>query len=136
MPAGAVRARDELALAQRLVGDDLAVEADRAERARVGAERRADLVLGRRADVGAERGRELRLLEPVVAAHEREHDACRPPSTTGIAFDVAAASMPRNSASASIVVDARASRPPPARRAAAGNSGARGTACATSRSAA
>ena len=48
VPAGAVRAGDELAVAQRLVGDHLAVEAHRAERAGVGAERRADLVLGRR----------------------------------------------------------------------------------------
>src|SRR4029079_13458575 len=72
MPAGAVRTGDELALAQRVVGDHLAVEADRAERARIGAERGANLVLGRRAEVGAERGQHLHLLEPVVAAQQTE----------------------------------------------------------------
>ena len=74
VPAGPVRAGDELTRAERLVGDDLSLEADRAERARVRAERGADLFLGRRAKIGAQRGREFRRLEPVVAAHEREDD--------------------------------------------------------------
>src|SRR6185437_9262373 len=51
MPPGAVGARDELALSQQLVGDDLAGEADRAERSRVGTERRADLFVVRRPGV-------------------------------------------------------------------------------------
>ena len=52
-----VRAGDELAVAQRLVGDDLAGEADRAERAARGAERGADLLVRRRtrADLAAPR---------------------------------------------------------------------------------
>src|SRR5262249_24612030 len=74
MPAGAVRARDELPLTKRLVEDDLALEADRPERARVGAERGADLVGRRRTDVVADHREQLRLLEAVVAADEREHD--------------------------------------------------------------
>src|SRR5439155_8111703 len=49
VPAGPARAGDELTRAERLVGDDLSLEADRAERARVRAERGADLFLGRRA---------------------------------------------------------------------------------------
>ena len=43
------------------------------DRARVGAERVPDLLLGRRPDA-AQRGHRLRLLEPVVAADEREHE--------------------------------------------------------------
>ena len=74
VPAGAVRADDELALAQRLVGEDRAGVADRSDRARVGPERRPDLVLGRGPDAAAERGGGLRLLEAVVAADEREHE--------------------------------------------------------------
>ncbi len=74
MPAGPVRAGDELPRAQQLVGDHLAREADRAERAGVRAEGGADLVLRRRAGVRAECCEQLGLLEPVVAADEREHD--------------------------------------------------------------
>src|SRR5579863_9147501 len=72
VPPAAVRAGDELAVAERLVGDHLALEPDRPERAGVGAERGADLLDGRRAHGLVDRGEELRLLEPVVAAHERE----------------------------------------------------------------
>src|SRR6185437_16029095 len=43
VPAGAVRSPDELALSQRLVGDDSGAHADRADRSGVGAERRSDL---------------------------------------------------------------------------------------------
>ena len=74
VPAGAVRAGDELALAQRLVGDDLAREADRAERAGVGAERLPGSPPPSPAGSRRRARRELRLLEPVVAADEREHD--------------------------------------------------------------
>ena len=74
VPPGAIGAGDVLALAQRLVGDDLAGEPDRAERAALGAEAGLDLLVGRGHEVGAERGRELRLLEPVVATQEREHE--------------------------------------------------------------
>src|SRR5207248_10387707 len=51
--AAPVGPRHELALAQRLVGHHLAGEAERPDRAGIGAERGADLVLGRRAEVGA-----------------------------------------------------------------------------------
>ena len=97
MPARAVRAGDELPLPQRLVGHDLAGEADRA-RASPGsapnAARISSSVAGR--NVAAERRSELRLLEPVVAADEPEDDRPVVLRTTGIAFDVAAGSIPRN----------------------------------------
>ena len=48
MLAVLVRAGDVLALAERLVGDHLDVDADRAERAAARAERAADLLVGRR----------------------------------------------------------------------------------------
>ena len=51
-----------------------ALEPDRAERAALRAEARHDLVVGRRPKVGAERRLELRLLEAVVTAEEREHE--------------------------------------------------------------
>ena len=72
--AGPVRAGDELPLPQRLVGDDLAGEADRAERAGIGAEGGADLLLGGGPSALGDRVAELLLGEAVVAAHEREHD--------------------------------------------------------------
>ena len=104
VPAGAVRAGDELPFAQRLVGDDLAVEADRAERAGVGAERGADLVLGRRR--ARRRSSAAASFAGSSRSSPRTSASTTVPSsfTCGIAFDVAAASMPRNSASASIVV--------------------------------
>ena len=74
VPAVAVCARDELPFAKRLVGDDLDVDADRAERAASRAERGADLVVGRRTHGGVEGARGLALVEPVVAADEREHE--------------------------------------------------------------
>ena len=74
VPAGAVGAGDELALAERLVGDHRPREADRAERAALGAEAGDDLLVGRGTEVRAERALQLRLLEPVVAAQEREHE--------------------------------------------------------------
>ena len=92
--AVAVRARDELALAKRLVGDDLAGEADRAERAGIGAERLADLLLGR-----GPSGSPSAVASFAVSS--RSSPRIRPstsvPScfTTGIAFEVAAASIPR-----------------------------------------
>src|SRR5215831_12649134 len=48
VPAVLVRPRDELALAERLVGDHLDVDADRPDRAAARPERVADLLLGRR----------------------------------------------------------------------------------------
>src|SRR5207253_3794280 len=48
MPAVPVRARDELPLAERLVRQNLAAEADGAERAAARTERLADLVVSRR----------------------------------------------------------------------------------------
>src|SRR5581483_10471880 len=75
MEAVPVRAGDELTLAQGLVGDHLALEADRPERSAAGAEGGADLVAGRRPGADLERGQQLRLAEAVVAADEREHDA-------------------------------------------------------------
>ena len=50
--------------------------------------------------VVAEHGREPRLVETVVAAHEGENDRAVLGVVTGIAFDVAAGSMPSSSASA------------------------------------
>ena len=47
---------------------------DRADRAGIGAERFADLLLGRRPKCLAERLEHLALVEPVVAADEAEHD--------------------------------------------------------------
>ena len=100
---GPVRACDELPLAERLVGDDLAREADGPERAGVGAERGADLVLGRR-PVSCRR--HDRASPPTSRSSPRTSASTTVPSSrvTGIAFDVAAASMPSSSASASIVV--------------------------------
>src|SRR5262249_5125761 len=74
VPPVAVRAGDVLPLAQGLVGDDLAGEADGPEGAAGGAERGTDLLVGRGPGRTPERGRELVRLEAVVAAHEREHD--------------------------------------------------------------
>ena len=59
VPAVLVRAGDVLALAERLVGDDLDVDSDRAERAATGAERSADLVVRRRPERGLEERLEL-----------------------------------------------------------------------------
>src|SRR5665213_3333326 len=74
MPPGAVGTGDELPFAQQFVSDDVTLEADWSERARSGAESAMDLVLGRRACIFPQCGEQLRLLESVVAAHEREQD--------------------------------------------------------------
>ena len=75
VPAGAVGARDELSLAQRLVGDDLALRSrpGRASRGRRRTASRISSSVDWRKAL-PESGRELRLLEPVVAPDEREHD--------------------------------------------------------------
>src|ERR1041385_3135067 len=71
----AVGADDVLALAQRLVRDPLDRRADRADRAPFRSEGPLDLLLLGRPEVLAEGLEELHLVEPVVAAHERENDA-------------------------------------------------------------
>ena len=76
---------------QGVVGEDLAVDADRAERPAARAERLSDLVGRRRPEVARRARRELQLLEPVVAPDEASTRVPSPP-TTGIAFEVAAAS--------------------------------------------
>ena len=136
VPAVAVRAGDELALAQRLVGDDLALEADRAERAAGSAPNAARIsssVAGRESPAE----RVVRASSRSSRSSPRTSASTTVPSVfvTGIAFDVAAASMPRNSASASIVVTPGVSTSSGA-SSGAGNSGARGIARAISRSAA
>src|SRR6185503_1601116 len=74
VPPVAVCAGDELPLAQRFVGDHLAGEPDRAERAAACAERVPDLDVRRRAGCAGQRVVELRLAEPIVAADERKHN--------------------------------------------------------------
>ena len=69
-----VRAGDELALAQHLVGDHFAGEADGAERAAARTERGADLLVGGRPRVAGDRVVQLHLAQAVVAAHEREDE--------------------------------------------------------------
>jgi hypothetical protein len=133
MVAGAIRAGDELPLAQSVVGHDFDGHADGADRTGIRTERLPNLVLGRRTKRLAERLDHLPLVEAVVAAHEREHDA--PVSDTGIAFEVAASSIPSIRARSSIVVAPGVSTSSGA-SSAAGNSGARGIPRAISRSAA
>ena len=104
VPAVAVRAGDELALAQRLVGDDLDARRRPARASRHS--RRTRSGSPRRSPAGS-RSRARRASSTRRAGRRRGRDrarACRPSCTTGIAFDVAAASIPRSSASASIVV--------------------------------
>ena len=105
VPAVAVRAGDELALAQRLVGDDLAREADRAERAAAGAEGGADLVVGRRPR-GAARARRRASSRssrssPRTSASTSVPSSCRRPASPSRSRR---RRSPRNSASSSIVV--------------------------------
>ena len=102
VPAGAVRAGDELALAERVVGEDLAVEADRADRAGVGAEGLADLLLGGRA--GSRCPRAAAVFASSSRSSPRTSASTTVPSsfTIGMAFEVAAESTPRKSASASM----------------------------------
>src|SRR6185437_2652013 len=74
MLAVLVRAGDVLALAKRLVGDHLEVDADRAQGASPCTECGADLLVGRRAERALEERLELLGAEPVVAADEREDE--------------------------------------------------------------
>src|SRR5207244_13018438 len=74
VPAVLVRAADVLALAERLLGDHLDIDTDRAERASSRSEGGTDLVLGRRPERRLEERLELLGAEPVVTAHEREHE--------------------------------------------------------------
>src|SRR5256885_15475038 len=63
VPAVPVRACNVLTLAERVVGEDLALEADRAERSAGRAERGADLLVGRRARLSGKGVEELRLAQ-------------------------------------------------------------------------
>ena len=132
VPARPVCPGDELPFAQGLVGDDLSREPDRAERPRVGAEGgsiSSRLTAGTLPSAAASFASSRRS-SPRISA------STTVPSSfiTGIAFDVAAGSMPRNPASSSIVAI-------PGRRdlgrlsSRSGNVGARGTPCAISSSA-
>src|SRR5207245_7880853 len=75
VPTVAVRPRDELPIAQQFVRDDLDVNAHRAQRAAAGAEGRSDLVVGGGTEPALEFGRQLLLVQLVVAAHESEDEA-------------------------------------------------------------
>src|ERR671935_93150 len=70
MPAVAVRAGNELPVAQRLVRDDLDLDAHGTERSAARAERRTDLVVGCWPERRAENRRQLLLTQLVVAAFE------------------------------------------------------------------
>jgi hypothetical protein len=72
--AGPVRPGDELSLAQGFVDDHLTREAHGPERAGFRAERFTDLVDLRRTNGRPEHGHELRLVQAIVAADERQHD--------------------------------------------------------------
>ena len=134
MPVVAVRPDDELALPQRLVGDDLDRDAHRPDRPAVRAECLADLVRIGGPEPLPERGEQLHLVEPVVAPDEGEHDLAvrhdghrlrrRP-----LVDAQEPGERPRSSAG-------QASRPPAAPGAASGKSGAGGIPPAISRSAA
>ena len=94
---------------EAVVRDHLDVDTDRADRAATGPEGRANLVFSRRTIRRLEHGREFSSLSrssPRTSARTR-----RSPTTTGIAFDVAVASMPSRSASASMVVTPGSRRP-------------------------
>jgi hypothetical protein len=128
--AGAIRPGDELALAQCLVDDDLPVEADRAERPGLGAERLDDLVDLGRPDVAPENRGELGVVEPVVAADERKHDFPVRDDRHRLGR--------RGQVDAEQAGEVLASRSPASRLGRRGerlgNDGARGTPCAISRS--
>ena len=104
VPAGAVCAGDELALAERLVGDDLALESDRARASRDRPRRRPGSRPRSRGGTGSPSA------AASFASSSRSSPRIRASTTvpssfvTGIAFDVAAGSMPRKPASSSIVV--------------------------------
>ena len=66
-------AADELALAQRLVGDDADADPDGPDRAGIGAEGDPDLRRLRRPERPPQRLLGLQLVQAVVAAHDREH---------------------------------------------------------------
>src|SRR5581483_9187014 len=68
VPPVLVRAGDVLPVAERLVGDHVDVDPDRAERAAARPERGADLVVGRRPEGRLEERLELLGAETVVAA--------------------------------------------------------------------
>src|SRR5204862_7259796 len=77
MPPVAVRAGDELALAQRLIGDDVDRHSERTERPAARAVDGPDLLVGRGTVGLAERRHELLLVEAVVAADQRQYRPLR-----------------------------------------------------------
>ena len=131
--AGAVRSGDELPLAQGFVDDHLTREAHGAERAGLRAERLTDLVDLRRTNERPEHGHELRLVETVVAADERQHDLAvgddrhRLRRRGKVDAEEARESLARRDSGVSTSAGAAS---------ASGNSGGRGTPCVISRSAA
>src|SRR5438270_4732716 len=72
VPAVAVRAHDILAFAQSLVREHVDRGVARSDRAALGAEDLADLLLFGQPEVGPELCQELLLVQPVVAPDERE----------------------------------------------------------------
>src|ERR1043166_1774192 len=75
VPVVLIRADDVLALAEGIVGDHLDRGAHRADRASLRTERLPDLLGLGGPEVLAKRGEQLHLVEPIVAAYQREHDA-------------------------------------------------------------
>ncbi len=136
MEAVAIRTGDELPVLQREVGDHLAVErrpgraSHRTRRRRLGSARRSAGHSGS-PNAACE-------LAPSRAGRRRGSAPARPSrpvSRAGIAFEVAATSMPRKSASASHVVTPGVSTSSGA-ASRSGNAGGRGIVCAISTSAA
>ncbi len=74
MPSVAVRTCDELAVAERRVGDHLALEADGTQRPAARAEGGPDLLAGCGPRLARQRVVQLHLAQAVIATHEREHD--------------------------------------------------------------
>ena len=125
VPAVTVRACDELTLAQRLVHDDFDGDAERPDRAAV--RRRVSRSPPRVA--GLKGGLEDR--HPASPRSdgrrlERSTSTRRSPTTTGIAFDVAAGSMLKKDGEGVDRCPPPASRPRRAHRDVSGNSGVRG----------
>ena len=124
MTAVAIRARNELSLAKRVIRDDVELDTERPERSAARAEGGTDLLVRRRAN-----GRRSALATLPSSSRSSPRMSARTsvPSafTTGIAFEVAAGSISSSSASASIVATPGVSISSGA-SSRAGNVGARG----------